>query len=104
VYDLRSDPSLPELATVAVVVLAAVGSQAVGPPPRATEPAAHRRVAVGERDQLRYVLAIAVRESSREPRVAAEQDPGRAGRSLCFPYCIRLGSLLRVGPEVRGDR
>ena len=40
--DHRRDPSLPDEATVRVVVVAAVGDEAVGSPPRPTDTAAYR--------------------------------------------------------------
>jgi hypothetical protein len=53
----------PELATVLVVVVAAVGDQAVGAHPGPAELAAHRADAVDERQQLGDVVAMPAGEA-----------------------------------------
>ncbi len=48
--DLGGDPPLAQLPPVFVVVVAAVGGDALGPPTRAADPTAHRRDPLDERD------------------------------------------------------
>ena len=67
------DPALPELAAVAVLVVAAVGDQRVGAPAWSSAPAAHRRHALNERDQLGDVVAVAAAQRPGE-RDAAGVD------------------------------
>jgi hypothetical protein len=74
--DLRFDPPLAELAPVLVVVVAAVGSDTVGPLPGPADLAAHRRDTVDERDQLGYVVAVAARDRP------GERDPGRVDQEV----------------------
>jgi hypothetical protein len=74
--DLWFDAALPELATVAVVVVAAVGGDAVGPSPPPADLAAHRRDAIDERDQLGDVVAVAARERP------GERDAGRVDQEV----------------------
>lgn len=74
--DLRLDPSLPELAPVLVVVVAAVCGHSLGPPARAADLAAHRRDTLDERDQLGDVVAVATRERP------GERDPGRVDQEV----------------------
>ena len=69
--DLWCDPALAELAAASVVVVAAIGGEANGPPPRTTGLATYRGHAVEERDQLRAVVAVA---ACNRP---GERDPGR---------------------------
>jgi hypothetical protein len=52
------DPTLPELAAVFVVVVAAVGDQPLWTPTRTANRAAHRRHRVKERQELRDVVAV----------------------------------------------
>ena len=68
--DLGFDPAPSELATVAVVVVAAVGRHSLGPSPWSADLAAHRRDTIDERDQLGDVVAVAARERP------GERDPG----------------------------
>ena len=68
--DLRRDPALAELAAAGVVVVAAVGADAIGAAARPTDLAADRRYPVDERDQLGAVMAVAARERP------GERDPG----------------------------
>jgi len=69
--DLRGDAALSELAAVFVVVVAAVGADPVGPAPRPTDLAAHRRHALDKGDELGDVVAVAARHRP------GERDPGR---------------------------
>ena len=73
--DLRGDPALTELATVFVVVIAAVGANPFGTAARATAAAAHWRHRVNERDQLGDVVAVAARDRpcKRDPRRVYEK-------------------------------
>ena len=57
--DQRLDSSLPDQAAVLVVVVAAVGDDAFGSPPRSPDTAAHRRNAVEQGQQLGDVVAVA---------------------------------------------
>ena len=74
--DLCFDPAPAELATVAVVVVAAVGGDAVGPSPRPADLAAHRRDAIDKRDQLGDVVAVAARERP------GEREPARVDQEV----------------------
>jgi hypothetical protein len=67
--DLGLDPAAAELATVALVVVAAVSAQPVGPPAWPADLAAHRRHTVDERDQLSDVMAVSAgdRPGKRDP-------------------------------------
>jgi hypothetical protein len=69
--DLRFDAAGTELAPILVVVVAAVGGDAVGPPARSADLAAYRRDALDERDELGDVVAVA---AGHRP---GERDPGR---------------------------
>lgn len=60
--DDRFDASLSELSTVALVVVAAVTDELIGPATRPAGKAAHRRHSVEERDQLGDVVAVAAGE------------------------------------------
>ena len=73
--DLGRDPALAQLATVLVVVVAAVGGDAIGSLPRAANNAAHRWNALDERDELGYVVAVAAgeRPGERDPRRVYEK-------------------------------
>ena len=55
--DLGLDPAGAQLAPVLVVVVAAIGAEAVGSSAGTTDLAAHRRDAFEERDQLGDVVA-----------------------------------------------
>jgi hypothetical protein len=74
--DLGFDPPAAEFAPVLVVVVAAVGSDAVGAPPGPTDLAAHGRDTVDERDQLCDVVAVAARDRE------SERDPGRVDQEV----------------------
>jgi hypothetical protein len=73
--DLGSDAALTQLAATAVVVVAAIGADTIGPASRSADLAAHGRDAVDERDQLRAVVAIATgdRPGERDPRRIDEE-------------------------------
>ena len=74
--DLGFDPALPELTTVRVVVVTAIGGQPLGPPARPADPARHGRDGVDERDQLGDVVAVAARERP------GERDPARLDQEV----------------------
>jgi hypothetical protein len=59
------------LTPVLVVVVTAVGADPVGAAAGASDPAAHRRHTLDQRDQLRDVVAVAARDRP------GERDPGR---------------------------
>jgi hypothetical protein len=73
--DLGCDPTLTELTTVLVVVVAAVGADPFGTTAGPADPTAHRRHRVNERDQLRDVVAVAARDrpSERDPRCVDQE-------------------------------
>jgi hypothetical protein len=56
---------------VFVVVVAAVGGDAVGTSSWSAGPAAHRRHPLYQRDELSYIVAVAARDRP------GERDPGR---------------------------
>jgi hypothetical protein len=74
--DLGLDPALPNVASVFVVVVAAVGGEAVGSFPRPADAASDGRDGVEQRDQLRDVVAVAASEC------AGERDPGRVDQEV----------------------
>lgn len=74
--DLRFDPSLPELAPVLVVVVAAVCGDPLGPAARTADLAAHGWDPLDQRDQLRYVVAVAARDRP------GKRDPGRVDQEV----------------------
>jgi hypothetical protein len=74
--DLRLDPATAELATVLVVVVAAISGNPVGPPAWTADTAAHRRDRIDQRDQLGDVVAVAARERP------GERDPGRIDQEV----------------------
>ena len=69
--DHRLDSALPDEATVLVVVVAAVGDEAVGASPRPTDTAAHRWNPVEQREQLGDVVAVAARKRPGQRQPAA---------------------------------
>ena len=97
--DQGLDRSLPELAAILVVVVAAVSDQLVGTAAWPAAAAAHRRHALQQRQQLRDVVAVAAAQRPRErdpARVdkevvlraaAAAVDRARAGRAAPFFAC-----------------
>ena len=74
--DLGFDPTATELAPVLVVVVAAIGGDALRSSSGAADLAAHRRHAIDERNQLSDVVAIAARERP------GERDPGRVDQEV----------------------
>ena len=78
--DFGCDAAAAELATVARVVVAAVGAQPVGASTWPTDLAAHRRYPVDERDQLGDVMAV-----------AASDRPGKRD-----PCCVYEKVMLRA--------
>jgi hypothetical protein len=94
--DHRFHSSLPDEATVFVVVVAAVGDEAVGAPSGPTDAAAYRRYPVEQREQLGDVVAVAARErpGRRQPAAvyeemllaAAATPVDRAGTRLRAPF------------------
>ena len=83
--DLGLDPALAQLAATARIVVRAVGGDAAGSPARPTDPTAHRRHPVDERDQLRAVVAVAPRQppGKREPaRIDEEMMLGAISGSI----------------------
>ena len=74
--DLGCDPTLSKLASVLVVVVAAVGGEAVGPPTGTADLAAYRRHTLDQRDELGYVVAVAARDRP------GERDPGRVDQEV----------------------
>ena len=74
--DLRLDPALPQRAPVLVVVVAAIGADAVRSPARPADLAAYRWDTLEERDQLGDVVAVAARECP------GERDPGRVDQEV----------------------
>ena len=58
------------------MVVAAVGGDAVGTPAWSAGPAAHRRHAFDQRDELGYVVAVAARDRP------GERDPGRVDQEV----------------------
>src|SRR5262249_39697755 len=74
--NLDGDPALAELAPLGPVVVGAVGREPVWPSTRSANPAAYRRDAVEERDQLGDVVAVAARERP------GERDPGRVDEEV----------------------
>ena len=74
--DFGCDAAAAELATVARVVVAAVGAQPVGASTWPTDLAAHRRYPVDERDQLGDVVAVAARDCP------GERDPCRVDEEV----------------------
>jgi hypothetical protein len=73
--DHRFDPSLPDEAAVFVVVVAAVGEQRLGSSSGPADPAADRRDAVEEVEQLGDVVAVAAgeRPGERDPAAVYEE-------------------------------
>ena len=86
--DLRGDAASAELAPVFVVVVAAVGGDALGPSPRPARRAPHRRDTVNQRDQLGDVVAVATGERP------GEWDPGRIDQEVVLG--ARSGSINRA--------
>src|SRR5439155_10939593 len=90
--DDRFEPSLPDEAAVLVVVVAAVGEDAVGALPRPTAAAANRRHPVEQREQLRDVVAVGAGECPGERDTAAVYEemllaPAAAAVDRLGPVC-----------------
>ena len=68
--DLRLNAALPELAPANVIVVAAIGAEAIGPSPWTPDLAPDRRDAIDEADQLGAVMAVPAGERP------GERDPG----------------------------
>ena len=86
--DLGRDPALAQQPPVLVVVVAAVGDDAVGPAPRPAHPATHGRDPLDERDQLGDVVTVAA--GDRE----GERDPGGVDQEVVLGACS--GSINRA--------
>ena len=107
--DLGFDSALAEQLPVFVVVVATVGTEAIGTPAWASDPAAHRRHPVDEGDQLGDVMAVAARDRPRErdpccvyEKVVLRAVPGPVNRARA-----RFGAPLaecRWGCQLGGAR
>jgi hypothetical protein len=86
--DLGCDAAPAELAAVAVVVVTAVGAEAVRPSAWPTGLAAHRRHTVDQRDQLGAVVAVAAGDRP------GKRDPGRVYEKVMLG--ARSGSVNRA--------
>ena len=86
--DLRFDPAGAEFAAVLVVVVVAVGGDAVGPPARPADLAADRRYALDQRHELGDVVAVAAGDRP------GERDPGRVYEQVMLG--ARSGSINRA--------
>ena len=94
--DLRFDPAGSELAAVLVVVVAAVGGEALGASTRPADLAAYGRHTVDQRQQLGDVVAVAAGERPGERDTAAVYEQvvlaarpapvDRAGTRLRAPF------------------
>jgi len=89
--DLGGDPALAELAPLRPVVVGTVGREPVWPSTRSADPAAYRRDAVDERDQLGDVVAVAARECP------GERDPRRVDEEVMLGAVS--GSINRARPR-----
>jgi hypothetical protein len=94
--DDRPDSQLPELAPVAVVVVAAVADELGGPSARPADEAAHGRDPVEERDQLGDVVAVAAceREGEWDPALVDDRVMFGAQPSAVNRARARLGVPL----------
>ena len=94
--DHRFDPSLSELPAVAVVVVAAIADELVGPLARPADDPAHGRDPVDEREQLRDVMAVAAGErvGERDPALVDDQVVFGAQPSTVNRARARLGAPL----------
>ena len=94
--DHRFDAALPDEAAVLVVVVAAVGDDAVGPPSGPADAAAYGRHPVEQRQELGDVVAVAAgeRPGQRDPAAVYEEmllatwaaPVDRAGTRLRAPF------------------
>jgi hypothetical protein len=73
--DQRFDPALPDEPAVLVVVVAAIGDDAVGAAPRPTDVSTHRRHSIQQREQLGDVVAVGAgeRPGKRQPAAVYEE-------------------------------
>src|SRR5215207_7572383 len=104
--DHRLDAALPEQPPVLVVVVAAVGDDAVGSPPWPSDATADRRYPIEQRQQLRDVVAVTAgqRPGQRQPAAIYEEmlfapaaaPVDRAGTRLRTPFfaCTWLESAI----------
>ena len=92
-YD-RFDSPRTEQAAVLVVVVAAIGDQALGTAARPTDSTRDRGHRVEERDQLGDVVAVAAgdREREREPAAVDEEMMLGAGTASVNRARTRLGA------------
>ena len=92
--DLGRDPTAAQLPAVLVVVVAAVGGDAIGASARAADLAAHGRDPLEERDQLGDVVAVAARErpGEREPAGVDQEVVLRSRSSAINRARARLGA------------
>ena len=74
--DHRLDATRPELAAMALGVIAAVGNESLRTPPRPADTAAHCRDGVDEREQLGDVVAVAASEPP------GQWQPGAVGQEM----------------------
>jgi hypothetical protein len=86
--DLGLDPAAAELATVALVVVAAVCAQSVGSSAWPADLPAHRRHTVDERNQLGHVMSVSARDRP------GKRDPGRVYEKVVLG--ARSGSINRA--------
>jgi len=86
--DLGCDAALAKLAAAAVVVVAAVGADAIGSATRPADLAAYRRYPVNQRDQLGAVMAVAAGERP------GERDPARVDEEMVLG--AQSGSINRA--------
>ena len=92
--DFGCDAAAAKLATMALVVVAAVGGQPLGPSAWPADLAAHRRHTVDQRDQLSDVMAVAAgdRPGKRDPRRVYEKVMLRAVSGSINRARARLGA------------
>src|SRR5205814_4376272 len=92
--DLGRDPTAAQLPAVLVVVVAAVGGEALGSSARAADLAAHGRDPLEQRDQLGDVVAVAARErpGERERASVNQEVVFGAGASAINRARARLGA------------
>jgi hypothetical protein len=89
--DDRLDAFDPNLAAVAVVVVAPVGVQRGGAAARTTRPAADRRDLVEQRQQLGDVVAVSTGQADRQ------RDPVGVGEDMVFGARPRVVDRARTG-------
>jgi hypothetical protein len=96
--DHRADPARPQRPPVAVEVVAAVGQQYRGTPPRPAPPAGHRPDGVDQRQQLGDVVGVAAgqRDRERDPAGVADEVVLAAWACAVDRACARLRPPLRA--------